>query len=80
MTMKKYRVSIEYSMDQLLEQIRNRHLTAAWPPREFYCRKSAEYYAFHAAMATGTNCKVKEVNPDQHSRLRDRVKHILGAE
>jgi hypothetical protein len=78
--MKKYRVSVQRNMDQLLEQIRNRHLLSQWPSREFDDKESAEMYAFEAGLATGITCVVKEIDPDQYSTLRDRVKHILGAE
>jgi hypothetical protein len=77
--MKKYRVSVQYDIDRILDFIRHRHLIPAWPATDFYCLKSAEIYAFQAALATGLNCTVKLVDDDLQSAVRARIQYLLGA-
>jgi len=80
--MKQYRVSVSMNTDTILKLIRQvkagEHFP--WSSRDFYCRRSAEYYAYLVVLNTGSSTKIIEKNPDQYSTLRERVRHILGAE
>ena len=78
--MKKYRVTIHSNMEQLLEEIRNRTNPeyTRWPTQDFYCRRSAEVYAFQASLATGRTCTIKAIDPNQYRSLRDRIEHQWG--
>jgi hypothetical protein len=78
--MKKYRVVVPRNIDEILDHIRKNPQTTKWPSQNFYCQRSAEYYAFLVAMATGKQCLVEEVNADRYHRLRQQLKHILKTE
>jgi hypothetical protein len=78
--MKKYRVVVPRNIDEILDHIRKKPKPIEWPSQNFYCRRSAEYYAFLVAMATGKQCSVEEINADRYRRLREKIKHILALE
>ena len=79
--MKTYRVTVEVSIGEVLEMVKNRDNPEYknWFSKDFYCVKSAERYAFDVALHTGKTIKIVPYESfPQGGSLKDRIARRLG--